>query len=205
MSIYPTVLYIKQHSLTGLKYFGKTTRDPLKYLGSGKRWMHHIKKHGPEHVRTLWVSESFIDSELISDFAEEFSKDNNIVESKNWANLINENGLDGGGNKGITPSVETRQKLSDAKKGKPGKTHSAESRQKLSDANKGKPLSAETRQKLSDAKKGKPSKKKGIPNGRKGIPTGPSPRKGIPTGKQQNPRAKRISGVEGFTKDGRLL
>ena len=32
----PTYLYIKQHSVTKLKYFGKTTKkDPVKYLGSG--------------------------------------------------------------------------------------------------------------------------------------------------------------------------
>jgi hypothetical protein len=29
----PTWLYIKQHTVTGLKYFGKTTRNPEKYKG----------------------------------------------------------------------------------------------------------------------------------------------------------------------------
>jgi len=33
----PTYLYIKEHSKTGLKYFGKTTKsDPTVYDGSGK-------------------------------------------------------------------------------------------------------------------------------------------------------------------------
>lgn len=27
----PTYLYIKTHNQTGLKYFGKTTKDPFKY------------------------------------------------------------------------------------------------------------------------------------------------------------------------------
>ena len=43
----PTYLYIKTHKITGLKYFGKTTRtDPYTYKGSGVRWMNHIRKHG---------------------------------------------------------------------------------------------------------------------------------------------------------------
>ncbi len=94
--IKPTVLYIKQHSITGLKYFGKTTRDPLKYNGSGKHWLRHIKKHDKGYVITLWVSEPYIDSDAIIEFALAFSRDHDIVASKDWANIINENGLDGG-------------------------------------------------------------------------------------------------------------
>ena len=93
--ILPTVLYIKQHSVTGLKYFGKTTQDPLKYKGSGKHWKLHIKKHGPEYVVNLWVSEPYTDADAITEFALTFSKDHNIVESKDWANQKPENGLDG--------------------------------------------------------------------------------------------------------------
>ena len=54
-------------------------------------------------------------------------------------------------NKGKTLSAESKQKISDANK---GKTRSDESKQKISDAKKGKPRSAETNQKISDAKKG---------------------------------------------------
>jgi hypothetical protein len=91
----PTVLYIKQHSITKKKYFGKTTKDPYKYNGSGEYWKNHIKKHGKEHVVTLSVSEPYIDSDTIVEVALAFSKDNNIVESDLWANIIPENGLDG--------------------------------------------------------------------------------------------------------------
>ena len=119
MSIYSTVLYIKQHSITGLKYFGKTTKsDPYKYNGSGKHWLRHIKLHGEEHIETLWVSEPYTDAELISEFALKFSKENNIVESKDWANLIEENGLDGSSaNKGKNFSEETKAKMSGSKLG----------------------------------------------------------------------------------------
>lgn len=89
-------LYVKQHSVTGLKYFGKTIKkDPYKYFGSGKRWSNHIKKHGKEYVITtdVWL---FTDIEECKKFALYFSQTNNIVESKEWANLCEENGTDGG-------------------------------------------------------------------------------------------------------------
>jgi len=93
----PTYLYIKQHSVTKLKYFGKTTKsDPVSYLGSGKHWVSHIKKHGVEHVVTLW-HQLFTDEKELIDYASKFSQDNNIVSSSEWANLREENGLDGGG------------------------------------------------------------------------------------------------------------
>jgi hypothetical protein len=159
----PTYLYIKKHSITGLKYFGKTTEsDPYKYLGSGTYWKKHYKKHGKEFIETIWVSDPFTDKELLIEFALKFSEENNIVKSKDWANLIPENGLQGGGNKGIPPSEETRKKLSIANIGKKqtdesnekraiaskGRTHSVEARSKCSAANLGKKRSAETKLKI---------------------------------------------------------
>ncbi len=148
-SIPPTVLYVKQHSVTGLKYFGKTTRDPYKYKGSGIHWLRHCKKY-PGEIKTIWVSEPYTDADIVSEFALAFSKTNNIIESKDWANLIAENGL-GGGTPG-TLSTESRKKLSDANI---GKTYSTETIQKMSDAAKGKIHSAETRKKMSDAQRGR--------------------------------------------------
>ena|SRR3990167_1204650 len=61
--------------------------------------------------------------------------------------------------KGRPISLETRQRMSLAKKGKPGKPKSLETRQRMSLAQKGKPgkpLSLETRQRISLALKGKP-------------------------------------------------
>ncbi len=54
MKNFATYLYIKQHTITGKLYFGKTIRDPLKYFGSGLHWSPHIRVHGKEHVMTLW-------------------------------------------------------------------------------------------------------------------------------------------------------
>jgi hypothetical protein len=97
----PTYLYIKQHSVTGKLYFGKTVKDPESYLGSGTHWMRHIKKHGKEHVVTLWYC-LFLDQESCTEFALLFSKQENIVESDDWLNLRDENGKDG-----ITPGTTT--------------------------------------------------------------------------------------------------
>lgn len=91
----PTYLYVKRHSITGLQYFGKTIKNPFKYLGSGKYWLNHINKHGTEYVETIWTR-LFINKEQLVEFAINFSKLNNIVENKNWANLILETGLTGG-------------------------------------------------------------------------------------------------------------
>lgn len=92
--IIPTYLYIKQHSITKKKYFGKTIRDPYTYKGSGKHWIRHYKKHGKEFIETLWVSELYTDTKISED-ALKISQENNIVESTEWLNLIPENGLDG--------------------------------------------------------------------------------------------------------------
>jgi hypothetical protein len=87
-------LYVKQHKLTGLKYFGMTaTKDPYVYLGSGKYWRRHLKTHGKD-IETISVWE-FTDSVECEKFALEFSEKNNIVESVKWANLRPENGKDG--------------------------------------------------------------------------------------------------------------
>ena len=89
-----THLYVKQHKITGLKYFGKTSKkDPYVYLGSGKYWRRHLKIHGSE-IETIevWTFENDEDCER---FALDFSNKNNIVESKEWANLRLENGKDG--------------------------------------------------------------------------------------------------------------
>ena len=115
-SIAPTYLYIKQHSITGKKYFGKTISDnPHKYQGSGTVWLRHIKKHGKEFVKTIWVSDVYTDTSII-EIALHFSKENNIVESDDWANLMLENGLDGTP-PGIIFSDTHKTNMSNAKKG----------------------------------------------------------------------------------------
>jgi hypothetical protein len=154
MTIY---LYVKQHSVTGLKYFGKTTQnDPYKYKGSGLYWSNHIKTHG-NLIETLEVWK-FDDQEMCTEFALTFSKNNDIVKSKEWANLREENALDGN-TKGNKMSAETKSKMCLDRKGKSsgfkGKTHSVETKSKMSIIQKGKTRSEESKTKMSIAKKGK--------------------------------------------------
>lgn len=91
----PTRLYIKQCPHCGLKYFGKSTQDNIEhYQGSGIRWRQHLEKHGVEPVH-LWNSDWYYDKS-ISRFALKFSRINQIVKSTKWANLVEENGINGG-------------------------------------------------------------------------------------------------------------
>lgn len=114
MTIY---LYVKTHNDTGLKYFGKTTKkDPHKYIGSGKYWKRHLLKHG--HNYSTEIIASFEDESACQEFALAFSKKNNIVNSDEWANLQEENGLDGApiGHEGHKFTEEQLQKISKSSK-----------------------------------------------------------------------------------------
>ena len=152
-TITPTYLYIKQHSVTGIKYFGKTTQDPYQYKGSGKYWKNHINKHGKEFVETIWLSEPYTNKDLLSEFALFFSEEYDIVKSDKWANLNPENGLDGG--QSGPRSDETKAKISASNIGKKQKPHSAESNEKRSKTLTGKTRSIETKAKITATLTGK--------------------------------------------------
>lgn len=157
----PTWLYVKKHNDTGLLYFGRTSsKDPIKYTGSGTWWRRHLKVYG-NNVSTLW-HQLYTTKEQIQEDAVSFSVSHNIVESPNWANLMIEDGINGSvkGQKRGPASAERRLKISLAKKGKPnghlGKTHSIETKEKIRSAiiDKG-PRSTQTREKISKGNTGK--------------------------------------------------
>ena len=84
-------LYIKTHNITGLKYFGRTeNKNPFKYKGSGIYWLKHLKKHGCNFTTEIYGTYTSLE-ECHKD-ALEFSIKNNIVDSKEWANLKEEDG-----------------------------------------------------------------------------------------------------------------
>lgn len=171
----PTWLYIKQHNVTGLKYFGKTVRkDPIKYLGSGTYWTNHLKKHGAD-ITTIWC-QLFTNIDDLVTHAVKFSLDNNIVESTEWANLEIEDGLSGSGFsrivtqstinkrveklKGKKRTAEQRERMRQAQLSKKQKTPEEKAliSQKISAALKGRklgPKSEEHKAKLSLLNKGK--------------------------------------------------
>lgn len=161
-SFKPTFLYIKQCKITGTLYFGKTTNsNPVTYRGSGTHWRLIYKKYGRENIETIWYC-LYTDIDILYDFAVKFSAQESIVDSPNWANLKEENGLDGGGDwdeeKRKTMSErkryisdETREKMSVAAKNRP--KISEETRKILSSVTLGRKPSAETKKKMSDAAK----------------------------------------------------
>jgi len=112
-----TYLCIKQHSVTGLIYLCRTQQlhaDMLKYTGSGDYWKDHLKKHGKEHIITIWYC-LFTEKEELEKFSLMCSDQWNVVKSLNesgkkiWANERPENGLDGAV-KGIAQTDKHKEK-----------------------------------------------------------------------------------------------
>lgn len=137
-----TYLYVKEHTLTGKLYFGKTTKkDYYNYLGSGIYWLKHIRKHGKNHVVTKWISEPFTDKEQLVEFSLAFSDLFDIVNDPKWANLIPENGLDGNFF-GMSHSKESREKMI-VSRGHTGRKHTEDSKKKMSIVQKGRVVTAE--------------------------------------------------------------
>lgn len=86
-------LYLKTHNITGLKYLGKTTKDPYAYKGSGVYWTNHIKKHGDDiSTEILYQTECKDDFKKI---AIKYSEEFDIVKSKEFANMMIEQGQGG--------------------------------------------------------------------------------------------------------------
>lgn len=130
-------LYIATHNKTGLKYFGKTTKyfteEELQkyYHGSGKYWKNHLKKYGNDVIMKIY---KICDINEVEKEALKFSKENDIVNSKEWANLKYENGLDGWGIGDANPSknmnAEWRYKCGNAFRNKKRPDHSLKMRGK---------------------------------------------------------------------------
>ena len=102
MSIY---LYVKTHNITNLKYLGHTTKkDPHSYLGSGIYWRRHLKKYGS--VYTTEILQECSNNEEVKIWGLYYSHLWNVVESDEWANLVEEQGV------GTVMSESTRKRRS---------------------------------------------------------------------------------------------
>ena len=145
MTIY---LYLKTHKATGLKYLGKTIKDPFKYKGSGKIWRMHLSKHGYDvSTQILLATES---EEELKETGLFFSNLWDVVESAEFANLCKEEGQ--GGNtwnkRSRYVSEYTRKKQSESRKGVKKSTALKELMRK--------PKSAEHKSKIANSKTGIP-------------------------------------------------
>lgn len=94
MTIY--YLYVKTHTVTGLKYLGYTKhKNTHKYAGSGKYWKLHLDKHGKTYTTDILLATENKDE--LKDTGQFFSKLWGVAISNDWANLKDETG-DGGFN-----------------------------------------------------------------------------------------------------------
>jgi hypothetical protein len=132
-------LYIKTHNQTGLKYLGKTTQDPYKYKGSGRRWTAHLTKYGND-VNTEIIGK-FNTNEELKKVSIPLSEQLRIVDSDKWANLRLESGDGGDTSKYIDYSKLNR-----------GKGQTYEQRYGIEKANELKKLRSK---KLSETRKGR--------------------------------------------------
>ena len=115
MTIY---LYIKTHNKTGLKYLGKTSKDPHTYLGSGVDWKLHLKEHGEDHTTEI-IRECQTNQEL-NQWGRHYSNLWNVAASSEWANRIPETG---GGQCGPEAAKKISAKLKGRKKPPRTKEH----------------------------------------------------------------------------------
>ena len=111
----PTRLYIKKHIKSGMYYFGKTINDPWKYQGSGSNWIKHTEEYGRCGVITCWVSGFYYTSNSIRQVVLSFSHENDIVNSNKWANMIHEDGVNGGGVSNKKPTKSSIDKCKETK------------------------------------------------------------------------------------------
>ena len=113
-------LYVKTHTVTGLKYLGQTrSKDPHAYAGSGYYWGKHLKKHG-KFYNTEILKECASKTEL-THWGTYYSELWDVVNStddagnKLWANLKPETGEGGWylwGDKNPQKRPEAREKVS---------------------------------------------------------------------------------------------
>lgn len=91
-----TYIYVKE-SPKGMFYLGKTELEPYSYMGSGKKWLDHLKKYNytKKDIKTYILYNTEIPSDLKT-MGLYYSKLFNVVENKRWANLVNEEGSGGG-------------------------------------------------------------------------------------------------------------
>jgi hypothetical protein len=87
-------LYVKTHSITGLRYLGQTKqKDPYSYKGSGMRWLNHLKVHGPHYTtEIIFQSEDLQEIKKVGLY---YSSLWNITKDSQWANLMEESGTGG--------------------------------------------------------------------------------------------------------------
>lgn len=139
----------------GLNYLGITQKEPSKYRGSGKYWKKHLSYHKirTKDIQTIILFETNNEFDL-REKSKHFSDLYDVVNSKDWANLIPESGDNS--ILGYRFSDESKRKMSESRKGKLvgeenpmfGKIVSEETREKISKSNTGQKRTEEAKNKI---------------------------------------------------------
>lgn len=137
-------LYVKTHLKTGLKYLGKTTRDPYTYLGSGIDWRAHLREFGSDH--TTNILRECESKEELNQWGRYYSTLWNVANSQEWANRIPETG-------GGWCDEKSREKISRSLTGIKRPPRTEQHRKNLSNSCKGvpKPRSEEHQNALTES------------------------------------------------------
>ena len=158
-------LLLKTHNKTGLKYLCQTKRkDPIRYSGSGTRWLRHLNKNGYD-FSTKILGKFSKKINLVKN-GQAFSEKWNVKKDRNFANLIDEKG-DGGDTskfidyknmKAMPRGLWKRPDLTKYNQirvnPQKGKKLSYNTRKKMSKAQKGRELSEKTKKKISESRMG---------------------------------------------------
>lgn len=157
MSIYYYIYQITNklngHIYVGVRKSKLVPENDTGYMGSGNAIKAAILKYGLENFEKRILSVHPSNEEALLEEARIVNSE--FVSRSDTYNLTL--GGFGGSVKGRTFSEKTRQKMSEAKKGKPGIPHTLEAREKISKARIGRsmpPITEETRKKLSESHKG---------------------------------------------------
>ncbi|MEK5414402.1 NUMOD3 domain-containing DNA-binding protein [Paenibacillus sp. FSL L8-0708] len=155
-------IYTITNTVSGKTYVGQSSRV-------GTRWKVHVRllnagKHENPALQRAWTKygSAAFDFALIEECSVESLDEREIYYVKKFDSYTKGYNCDLGGSqgRGYVVSLESRQKMSAAKKGRPstmkGKKHSEEAKANMREGHKNRPpVSDETRMKLSEAAKGK--------------------------------------------------
>ena len=161
MSIYTPYTYLVGWSNHNKYYYGARYKQGChpndfwnEYYTSSVKVGEYREQYGEPDV--IQIRKTFDSKESAIAWEHKVLRRMKVVSEDHWMNQATFPVFD---NRGMKHSTETRQKMSEARK---GKTRSEETKRKMSEAlkgksswNKGKTLSEETRRKISETKKGK--------------------------------------------------
>ena len=127
------IIYLTTNNLNGKIYVGKYCGKNKNYLGSGKYIKQAIKKYGKENFSKIILEDGITNHDYLCEREVYWIKFYDATNPKIGYNLS----VGGKGAKGFHLSEETREKMSDAKKGEKnhnfGKSPSDETRKKMAE------------------------------------------------------------------------